>query len=342
MNNDEFEPELQNNFTQEEINEAISFTDMNILVKEISKSYVFFKNDNGFTYLTNSDVISKRHLEIIKKLMSAICERYKLNISKGRRDFLVTYYGHYFRCFALESISGDIICCRHMPFNFMSLDDLNFPPSIKSQLTHERLNKGGLVFVCGQLGNGKTTTCSAIVKNRLESYGGVCITVEDPPEIPLHGMHGRGLCIQTEAEKDRFADSVRSTLRGYPTHKNTMLFLGEIRDSDTAIQALKSSIDGRLVVASLHSDSVANGLARILTLAKDKTSESEAHYLLAESFRLGIHQQLMKSAPRVSILVDTISVFNNIKNKSLNSLVSEFEHQAQSIKNNTPIKYRDR
>lgn len=328
-------------YTQDETNEAINFTDLNITVKELNKSYIYFKDDIGHTPLTDTS-ISKKQKNIVKKLMQSILERYHINKNKGKKDFLVTYYGHYFRCFALESITGDIICCRHMPFNFMTLDDLKYPENIIPQVLHSRFNRGGLLFICGQLGNGKTTTCSAIVKRRLETFGGICITVEDPPEIPLHGIHGRGLCIQTEAEKDKFSESVRASLRGYPTNKNTMLFLGEIRDGDTAIQALKSSIDGRLVIASIHSDSVINGLSRLLTLAKEKVSEDEAHYLLSEAFRMGIHQQLMKSSPRVSCLLDTNNVYNNIKNKTLHSIASEIEHQSRALKNNDKIAYKER
>ena len=66
------------------------------------------------------------------------------------------------------------------------------PPRVAELLLSPRLLAGGLVYVTGAAGSGKTTTASATVVSRLHRFGGVAYTIEDPPELPLNGWHGPG------------------------------------------------------------------------------------------------------------------------------------------------------
>lgn len=59
----------------------------------------------------------------------------------------------------------------------------------------------GLIFICGEMGTGKTSSAASLVKARLEAWGGICVAVEDPPEPFLNGRHGSGRCIQVPVSR---------------------------------------------------------------------------------------------------------------------------------------------
>jgi Tfp pilus assembly pilus retraction ATPase PilT len=118
------------------------------------------------------------------------------------------------------------------------------------------------------------------------------------------------------------------------------MLIGEIRDRETATEALKAAIDGRLVISTLHSDNVFTGIQRIASLASDKIGSNEAHELLAESFRIGMHQKLYKEKLRTTCLLDTQTVFNLIREKKINMLKNEWERQVIAFKNGQRIEHR--
>ena len=116
----------------------------------------------------------------------------------------------------------------------------------------------GMVLMCGPTGSGKTTTLYAMLNN-IDFFTRNVITVEDPIEYVLPNTSQ----IEVNPRADiTFAKALRSILRQDPD----VICVGEIRDNETAAIALQASQTGHLVLATIHSNSNASALIRLLDL----------------------------------------------------------------------------
>jgi len=260
----------------------------------------------------------------------------------------VAHQGRTFRCHVMPTHLGDRYIFRRMPNKIMSLADCGIPRLITRELLSPRLLKGGLIIVSGLPGNGKSTTLGSIVVDRLQKFGGICITVEDPVEMPLDGFHGNGYCLQRSITgEEALAGAIKDALRAYPAKTNAMMMIGEIRDSQAAALALRSAVDGRLVMLTMHAGNVVQSLIRLCSMAAREMSLEEVRELLASSFRMAMHQSLVKDARgvtqlKVSVLMDTVQVCGTIKqrNVSLENLKNDLAYQKSQFMNNQPIELR--
>lgn len=213
------------------------------------------------------------------------CEEYSNHNNK--QEFTVRSDDITFRVSLLKSLADTVYVLRRFPAAVPKLSDLGIHTNYVERLMKSPL--AGLVVIAGAFGQGKTTTASSLIQARLMQYGGVAITIEDPPEMPLEGRHGEGVCYQTWAEQNGFAQACRHAARWAPS----MIFLGEVRDSETAAEAIRASINGRLVLCTTHADGPAHAIERIYALANGAagTSEDVAN-LLASGLVAILHQKL--------------------------------------------------
>jgi type II secretory ATPase GspE/PulE/Tfp pilus assembly ATPase PilB-like protein len=116
----------------------------------------------------------------------------------------------------------------------------------------------GMVMMCGPTGSGKTTSLYAML-NRMDLMTRNVITVEDPIEYVLE--HASQIEVNPKADIS-FASSLRSILRQDPD----VICVGEIRDEETASIALRAAQTGHLVLATIHSNSNAASIVRLLDL----------------------------------------------------------------------------
>ena len=115
-----------------------------------------------------------------------------------------------------------------------------------------------MMLICGPTGSGKTTTLYAML-NEIDRFTRNVITVEDPIEAELPEASQ----IEINAKADiTFAKTLRSMLRQDPD----VICVGEIRDEETAEIALRAAQTGHLVLATIHCDSNATALIRLLDL----------------------------------------------------------------------------
>lgn len=135
----------------------------------------------------------------------------------------------------------------------------------------------GMILVTGPVGVGKTTTLYSSL-SRLSRRRGRIITLEDPVESRIEGITQSQVSPGTGFD---FASGLRSILRMDPD----VIMVGEIRDIETAQMALRASLTGMLVLSTLHTDSAAGAIARLL----DMNSEP---FLLTSSL-LGVLAQAL-------------------------------------------------
>ncbi len=145
---------------------------------------------------------------------------------------------------------------RQIPYEIHSLDELGMPPSLKKLAERPR----GLVLVTGPTGSGKSTTLAAMVDKINRERKSHIITVEDPIEF-IH-RHKNSTINQREVGSDTktFAQALKYALRQDPD----VILIGEMRDLETIGAALTIAETGHLVLATLHTNSAAESINRII------------------------------------------------------------------------------
>jgi Tfp pilus assembly pilus retraction ATPase PilT len=277
-----------------------------------------------------------------KKLRQIVLHT-QANAVEVQKDWRFEYKDIAWRAHRQRTVDGIMYMLRKIPTVLPILADLNLPKQIVDIVTMQNFaSRGGLLLIGGEPGHGKSTTLAAIIHARVKSHGYFCLTVEDPPEFPLHGDYpsttGRiGKVVQVPAEKDSFAEDLRDALRCYPSDmRGSMLMVGEVRDGDTALQVIRAANNGLLVLATVHAGDPLSAITRMMTLAQEKMSPEEARQSMAMSLR-GVLQQRLDGG-RVSVehllsLNGTSSVASRIRSGSIAQLstdVSQQKVQAQS------------
>ena len=140
-------------------------------------------------------------------------------------------------------------------------------------------NPNGILLVTGPTGSGKTTTLYTVL-HELNNDNVNIITVEDPVEANIQGVNQ--VQVNPKAELT-FASALRSILRQDPD----IIMIGEIRDGETAKIAVQASITGHLVVSTLHTNSSAGAIVRLMDMGVE-------NYLLADSVFGVIAQRLVR------------------------------------------------
>jgi len=151
-------------------------------------------------------------------------------------------------------------CCacaiRQIPYLIRPLEELGLPP-IVTKLT-ERPN--GLVLVTGPTGSGKSTTLAAMVDKINSEREGHILTVEDPIEF----VHKHKKCMINQREVHQDTNSFGSALRVALRQDPDVVLIGEMRDLETIQAALSIAETGHLTLATLHTNSAAQTVNRII------------------------------------------------------------------------------
>lgn len=253
-------------------------------------------------------------------------------LASGKGEFAIRRDGVTYRVSAMRTMNEMVYVLRRFPTTVPRLDSLGLHPGHLDRLMMHRLS--GLVVVAGAFGQGKTTTASAMIVSRLEKYGGVCVTIEDPPEMPMEGRHGEGVCYQTWSEHGRFGEALRHAARWAPS----IIFVGEVRDPETATEALRASINGRLVICTAHADNVIAAVERLFSLANGVAgSADDVASLMSKGLACVMHQRLegAPKRPKVEMLYlrddDANGARNLIKARRFDQLGTEITLQSNRM-----------
>lgn len=157
--------------------------------------------------------------------------------------------------------------------------ELGFSPSELQAFDDILKNPNGILLVTGPTGSGKSTTLYTAL-SELNKEDVNIVTVEDPVEANIDGINQVQVNVKAELT---FASALRSILRQDPD----IIMIGEIRDGETAQIAVQASITGHLVVSTLHTNSAAGSISRLINMGVEG-------YLLADSLVGIIAQRLVR------------------------------------------------
>ena len=201
---------------------------------------------------------------------------------------------------------------RVIPNKVPTLQDLRLPPAVK-KLT---LLANGLVLVTGPTGSGKSTTLAAMVDEINKSSQRHVISIEDPIEFLHQPIKGAITQRQVGKHAESFSSALRSALRESPD----VLVVGEMRDLETIHLAMAET--GVLVIGTLHSNSAAKAIDRIIDVIPEE-SRDQVRSTLSVLLRGVISQHLAKHASgegRVAVmevLLQSYAVANLIRENKI-------------------------
>jgi twitching motility protein PilT len=194
------------------------------------------------------------------------------------------------------------------------------------------------------MGNGKTATAASLIVDRLKQGGGLAIALEDPLETNLDGVHGErsGRCVQVQASRKTggFKEHLIKTMRTGAD----LIFVGEIRDGDTAEQAAIGALNGHLMIATMHASSPSSAIERFITLAKSGGSRiTNIEDIVAAGLSIVVTQSLTrgpvglngKSFTRLTaqhlILTgqDGLGIREKIRSGKAQTLTQDVDHQSR-------------
>ena len=145
---------------------------------------------------------------------------------------------------------------RAIPYEIKSFEELGLPPIIRQMCEKPR----GLILVTGPTGSGKSTTLAAMIDKINKDRREHILTIEDPIEF----LHNHKSCIvnqrEVNADTHGFANALRTALRQDPD----VVLVGEMRDLETIESALRIAETGHLTLATLHTNSAASTINRII------------------------------------------------------------------------------
>jgi twitching motility protein PilT len=161
-----------------------------------------------------------------------------------------------FRVSVLRAKSNYGMVLRQIPYKMFGLRDIGLPDRIRELLFRPR----GLILVTGPTGSGKSTTLASMVNYINENRDGHIITIEDP--IEYYHNHKRSVVTQREVHVDvpSFSEAIRRALRQDPD----VILVGEMRDLETIEAAISAAETGHLVFGTLHTNSAAKTVDRIV------------------------------------------------------------------------------
>lgn len=270
--------------------------------------------DGSLRYLTTYEILTKEKVEeLVYSLMTP--EQKELLLANKELDFSFGFgggsYGDMgrFRINAYFQRGYLAAALRFLPPVIRTLEQLDLP-----KICHEFANlRQGFVMVTGPTGHGKSSTLAAIINEINMNKAQHILTIEDPIEYVY--PKGNSIMSQREMGTDThsWAMALRSALREDPD----VVLVGEMRDPETMQAALTIAETGHLVFATLHTNSAAQSIDRIVDSFPDH-QRSQIRVQLAAALKGIISQRLIPRltggrVPAVEILVGSSAVASNIR-----------------------------
>lgn len=222
-----------------------------------------------------------------------------------------------FRLNAFHQKGAVSIVARVIPREIPTIEQLEMPMVLQTMMTRPH----GLILVTGPTGSGKSTTLAAMIDYVNRNSNKHIITLEDPIEY-VH-EHGESVVQQREVGEDttEFALGLRASLRQDPD----IILVGEMRDLETIRTAITAAETGHLVLATLHTNSAASTITRIIDVFPPHQQE-QIRIQLASVLEAIISQRLFRRVDQsgriaaTEILMSHPSVGNLIRNNKIDQI----------------------
>ena len=212
--------------------------------------------DGSLTPIPNAPVLTE---EMVEKLVFSTLDAMQREILMKDKEFDYSFsFGDIarFRVNAFNERGHLAAAFRLIPTKMPTIDDLGMPQVVATFADYPR----GLVLVTGPTGSGKSTTLAALVDKINQEKAVHIVTIEDPIEFTHKSK--RSVVVQREVHYDTFsfARALKSVLREDPD----VVLVGEMRDLETISAAITIAETGHLVFATLHTNSAAQSIDRMI------------------------------------------------------------------------------
>ncbi|MFC1496409.1 GspE/PulE family protein [Candidatus Margulisiibacteriota bacterium] len=262
------------------------------------------------------DGIMQKEIKIEKKLQQPLTSRIKilvnLDIAESRlpQDGRTNHCNVDLRVSTIPTLFGEKVVMRILKKNqtLPSLDELGME---KNELIEYRkliAKRSGIILVSGPTGSGKTTTLYATLKE-LNAPQNNIVTIEDPIEYVFQDIN------QTQVNNKTgltFARGLRSILRQDPD----IIFIGEIRDLETAQIAVQAALTGHLVLATIHTQDAISSICRLIDMGIK-------NYLVSATLLGTVSQRLLRKTSGGRTAVFEVFLLNEEVKEIINKKYSK-------------------
>lgn len=212
--------------------------------------------DGALLPVSGADILTE---ESVEALIFAILDEDQKQILLKDKEFDFSFaFGDLgrFRVNAFHERGNLAAALRLIPNEMLTIEQLGLPPIVGKFAEYPR----GLVLVTGPTGSGKSTSLAALIHKINMEQGKHIITIEDPIEYTHKSK--KSIIVQREVHYDTysFSAALRSSLREDPD----VVLIGEMRDLETIASAITIAETGHLVFATLHTNSAAQSIDRMI------------------------------------------------------------------------------
>jgi len=216
---------------------------------------------------------------------------------------------------------------RCLPVRIPSIDELGLPDICKTLI----LKRKGLVLVTGPTSSGKSTTQAAMINYLNERVSRKVVTVEDPIEY----LHTNKKCVIVQRDLGDDTTSFASAMRHALRQNSDVILVGEMRDVATTAAAITAAETGHLVVATAHTQGVANVIDRLISEFPPSQHE-QVRVQLSLVLEAVLSQVLVPRVdgngrvPVLEIMLVNFAIRNLIRERKVHQIVSVIETSSQS------------
>ncbi len=249
----------------------------------------------------------------LKAILYEICPENKIKVFEETGDidfgYEVPNLARY-RCNFFQQKWGIGAVFREIPSEILTAEQLGLPPVLnKLAMQHK-----GMILVTGPTGSGKSTTLAAMIDYVNRNKKSHILTVEDPVEF----VHKSQSCVVNHREVGLHTQSFKAALRGALREDPDIILVGEMRDLETIELALEAASTGHLVFGTLHTQSAAKTVDRVIDVFP-ANQQAQIRTTLSESLKGVVAQNLFKRIDKkgriavLEILVVTPATSNLIR-----------------------------
>ncbi len=227
-----------------------------------------------------------------------------------------------FRCNVFMQRGAIAAAFRAIPFRISSFDELGLPPVVAELAAKPR----GLVLVTGATGSGKSTTLAAIIDKINSETRQHIMTIEDPIEF----LHPHKMCVVNQREVGADTASFKLALKYVLRQDPDVVLVGEMRDLETIEAALTIAETGHLVFATLHTNSCAQTINRIIDVFPSN-QQQQIRAQLSFTLQGVLSQQLLPRAGQpgrclaMEIMVPNAAIRNLIREDKIHQIYSQMQ-----------------